>query len=102
MIAAPALPEPGSEPRRVVRRVVRRPAAHVPQPEPQPPAEPRLLRPAATCPRCGARPAMRVTDAMISALAGHPADERVGTYQCQRRGCGAIYDLTADAYLLAS
>ncbi|HEX6748633.1 MAG TPA: hypothetical protein VF092_15150 [Longimicrobium sp.] len=103
MIAVPVLPESGARPRRVVRRVVRRPAAHVPQPEPEPePAEPRLLRPAATCPRCGARPAMRVTDAMVGALTGHPGTERVGTYQCQRRGCGAIYDLTADAYLLAS
>jgi hypothetical protein len=101
MIALPTLPEPGIQPRRVVRRVVRRPAAHVPTPTPEP-SEPRLLRPAATCPRCGARPAMRVTEAMVEALAGHPADERVGTYQCQRRGCGAIYDLTADAYLLAS
>jgi hypothetical protein len=45
---------------------------------------------------------MRVTDAIIAALAGHPADERVGTYQCQRRGCGAIYDLTAHAYHHAS
>jgi hypothetical protein len=102
MIALPALPEPGMQPRRVVRRrVVRTPAAPVSPPPPEP-AEPRLLRPAATCPRCGARPAMRVTGAMVEALAGHPADERVGTYQCQRRGCGAIYDLTADAYLLAS
>ncbi|HSU17863.1 hypothetical protein [Longimicrobium sp.] len=101
MIAVPALPEPGVHPRRVVRRVLRRPAAPAlpPAPEPQ---EPRLLRPAATCPRCGARPAMRVTDAIIGALAGHPGDERVGTYQCQRRGCGAIYDLTASAYLQAS
>lgn len=101
MIALPALPEPGVLPRRVARRVVRRPAAHVPAPVAAP-SEPRLLRPAATCPRCGARPAMRVTEAMVEALAGHPANERVGTYQCQRRGCGAIYDLTADAYLLAS
>jgi hypothetical protein len=101
MIAVPVLPEPGAEPRRVVRRVVRRPEAHVPPPEPAS-REPRLLKPAAACPRCGARPAMRVTDAMVGALAGHPANERVGTYQCQRRGCGAIYDLTANAYLLAS
>ena len=100
MIAMPALPEPGLQPRRV-RRVVRRPVANVPTPVSEP-QEPRLLRPAATCPRCGARPAMRVTEAMVEALAGHPADERVGTYQCQRRGCGAIYDLTASAYLHAS
>jgi len=83
------------------RRVVaRRPAA---PPEPPPPAAPaELLRPAAVCPRCGARPAMRVTGAMVTALSGHREDERVGTYQCQRRGCGAVYDLTAGAYLRAA
>jgi len=45
---------------------------------------------------------MRVTAAMVHAMRGHPADERVATYQCQRRGCGAVYDLTADAYLRAA
>ena len=98
MIARPAPPE--AAPARPTRRVLRRPVQHAPQPAP--PAEPRLLRPAAACPRCGARPAMRVTDAMVTAFTGHPADERVGTYQCQRRGCGAVYDLTADAYLRAA
>jgi hypothetical protein len=102
MIAVPAVPDPVLRPRRVVRRVVRRPEASATPLPPAEPEEPRLLRPAATCPRCGARPAMRVTGAIIEALAGHPADERVGTYQCQRRGCGAIYDLTASAYLQAS
>ncbi|HYW07232.1 MAG TPA: hypothetical protein VE913_09765 [Longimicrobium sp.] len=63
---------------------------------------PRLMRVSASCPRCGARPAMRVTRAMVRALADAPADTRVGTYQCQRRGCGAIYDLLAGAYLRAS
>lgn len=62
----------------------------------------RLLRPAAACPRCGARPAMRVTAAMVRAVAGMPAGVRVATYQCQRRGCGAIYDIGAGAYLRAS
>jgi hypothetical protein len=65
-------------------------------------AEGRLLRPAAACPRCGARPAMRVTAAMVRALNGQETGVRVGTYQCQRRGCGAIYDLNAGAYLRAS
>ena len=79
MIALPALPEPGMQPRRVVRRrVVRTPAAPVSPPPPEP-AEPRLLRPAATCPRCGARPAMRVTAAMVRALNGQETDVRVGT-----------------------
>jgi hypothetical protein len=60
-----------------------------------------LLRVAASCPRCGTRPALRVTPAIVSALAGAEAGMRVGTYQCQRRGCGAIYDLDAEAYLRA-
>lgn len=81
------------------RVVVRRPSTPLPEPEPDPDL---LLRPAAVCPRCGARPAMRVTGAMVHALCGHADDERVGTYQCQRRGCGAIYDLTAGAYLRAA
>jgi hypothetical protein len=99
-IPAPSLASDGTRP---VRRVLRRPAARLVAPPPAPePAEPALLRPAAACPRCGARPAMRVTAAMVRALGGHAADERVGTYQCQRRGCGAIYDLTAAAYLRAS
>jgi hypothetical protein len=38
----------------------------------------------------------------VHALSGHPHEERVGTYQCQRRGCGAVYDLTAGAYLQAA
>jgi hypothetical protein len=44
---------------------------------------------------------MRVTQALVRALDGQPATVRVGTYQCQRRGCGAIYDLSAGAYLRA-
>jgi hypothetical protein len=101
MIAIPAdsSAHAGSPRRRVVRRPTPRDPLPRPAPEVLPPA---LLRPAAACPRCGARPAMRVTTAMVQALGGHPADERVGTYQCQRRGCGAIYDLTASAYLQAS
>jgi hypothetical protein len=101
LLASPAAPDSPSE-RPRVRRVVRRPAAAVPPaaapaaPDPQ-----LLLRPAAACPRCGARPAMRVTAALVHALRDRPADERVGTYQCQRRGCGAVYDLTAGAYLRA-
>ncbi len=69
-----------------------------------PPAAPDaqvLLRVATSCPRCGTRPALRVTQAMVSALAGSDARIRLGTYQCQRRGCGAIYDLEAGAYLRA-
>ena len=84
---------------RTVRRVLRpRPPAEEPQ---QPEAagdDGRLLRPAVSCPRCGARPAMRVTPAAVRALDGQPAAMRIGTYQCQRRGCGAIYDIGAAAF----
>lgn len=61
-----------------------------------------LLRLAAKCPLCGARPAMRVAPWIVQALRARPATDRVGTYQCQRRGCGAVYDLTADAYQRAA
>jgi hypothetical protein len=85
------------------RRVVRRPA---PQAAIAPPApadtQPRLLHLKAECPRCGAHPAMRATDAMVAALASTAATEEVATYQCQRRGCGMVYPLTADAYHRAS
>ena len=100
MLANPAAPTPPSD-RPRVRRVLRRPAVTA-HPAPAPARDPEvLLRPAAACPRCGARPAMRVTAAMVEALRGRPDDERVATYQCQRRGCGAVYDLTAGAYLHA-
>ena len=101
MLATPAAHQAPSE-RPRVRRVVRKPAAAVPPSAAPPAPDPEvLLRPAAACPRCGARPAMRVTAAMVHALRDRPANERVATYQCQRRGCGAVYDLTADAYLRA-
>jgi hypothetical protein len=62
----------------------------------------RLMRLAVSCPRCGSRPAMRVTEEALRAIAHHPPGERLGTYQCQRRQCGHIYDLTAAAYQHAS
>jgi len=90
-------------PRRV-RRVTRRarqadsppcaPAAPTQAPEPEEP----LLRVATACPRCGARPALRTTPSLATAVAQMSPAERVGTYQCQRRGCGAVYDLTARAF----
>ena len=96
--AAPPQPPRVPGVRRVLRALPR-----TPEPSAETAGEPdgRLLRPAAACPRCGARPAMRVTAAMVRALNGQPAGVRVGTYQCQRRGCGAIYDLCAGAYLRA-
>jgi hypothetical protein len=36
-----------------------------------------LLRLAASCPGCGARPALRVTDDAVRAVAGHPPEERL-------------------------
>lgn len=62
----------------------------------------RLLRLAVSCPRCGSRPAMRVTECAVRAVAELPPGGVLGTYQCQRRGCGEIYDLTVAAYLGAS
>lgn len=90
----------GGEGARRVRRL-RPPAPEVSRETVPAEEDGRLLRPAASCPRCGARPAMRVTPALVRALGGQPATLRVGTYQCQRRGCGAIYDLSAGAYLRA-
>ena len=63
---------------------------------------PRLLRLAASCPRCGSRPAVRVTQAVVQAMARQPPGARLGTYQCHRRRCGAIFDLTARAFQQAS
>jgi hypothetical protein len=79
----------------------RRRMAAVPPAQPGPADVHVLLRVAASCPRCGTRPALRVTQAMVRALSGSEAAVRLGTYQCQRRGCGAIYDLEAGAYLRA-
>ena len=57
---------------------------------------PTLLRPAVCCPRCHARPALRVTKEMADLVAAHvPPAVRVGTHQCALRGCSAIYDLIA-------
>lgn len=72
---------------------------------PAPPEDPvrgRLLRLAASCPRCGSRPAVRITPEVVQAVSGHAPGERLGTYQCQRRRCGAIFDLAARAFQQAS
>ena len=91
----------GARPR--IRRIVRPPppADSVPSIADAADEAP-LLRPDAACPRCGARPAMRVTRALVRALRDQAADTRVATYQCQRRGCGAVYDLLAGACVRAS
>lgn len=62
----------------------------------------RLLRVSASCPRCGSRPALRITPEAAEAARGKPPDTRLGTFQCQRKKCGEIYDLTARAYQMAS
>jgi hypothetical protein len=36
---------------------------------------------------------------MARLLADEAEGARLGTYQCQRRGCGAIYDLIAGEFL---
>jgi hypothetical protein len=69
---------------------------------PEEPAGGRLLRLAASCPRCGSRPAVRVSPEVVQALAAHDAGARLATYQCQRRRCGAIFDLVARAFQQAS
>lgn len=58
-----------------------------------------LLRLASNCPRCGSRPALRITGEVAKLLADEAQGARLGTYQCQRRGCGAIYDLVAGEFL---
>ena len=61
-----------------------------------------LLRLAVSCPRCGSRPAVRVTPAVVQAMARQAPETRMGTYQCQRRRCGAIFDLPARAFQQAA
>lgn len=58
-----------------------------------------LLRLASNCPRCGSRPALRITGGVARLLTDEAQGARLGTYQCQRRGCGAIYDLVAGEFL---
>lgn len=60
----------------------------------------RLVRLTTSCPRCGSRPALRVTEDLLLGLDGPAGDTRLGTYQCHRRGCGTIYDLYVGAHLL--
>ncbi len=63
------------------------------------PSEAQLLRLASNCPRCGSRPALRITTEVARLLTDAANGARLGTYQCQRRGCGAIYDLVAGEFL---
>jgi hypothetical protein len=61
-----------------------------------------LLRLAVSCPRCGARPAVRVTPTLVGMLSSEPADLHLATYQCHRTKCQHVYDITAGAYHKAS
>jgi hypothetical protein len=45
---------------------------------------------------------VRVTPAVVQAMARQAPDARMGTYQCHRRRCGAIFDLAARAFQQAS
>ncbi len=65
--------------------------------EETPPSAGRLTRLNASCPRCGSRPALRITEELARAVRASGRSARIGTYQCQRRGCGHIYDLSAQA-----
>jgi hypothetical protein len=60
----------------------------------------RLVRLTTSCPRCGSRPAMRVTEELVRGIEEPRTDTRIGTYQCHRRGCGTIYDLYVNIRLL--
>ncbi len=60
----------------------------------------RLVRLTTSCPRCGSRPAMRVTEDLVRGIHAPEDLTRIGTYQCHRRGCGTIYDLYVDTRLL--
>ena len=60
----------------------------------------RLVRLTTSCPRCGSRPALRVTEELVRGIDAPEEPTRIGTYQCHRRGCGTIYDLYVDTRLL--
>ena len=59
----------------------------------------RATAPTSGCPRCGTRPALRVEEWVVRRLEGEPPGRRVGSYKCQRRNCGMIYDITTGALL---
>lgn len=61
-----------------------------------------LLRLAVSCPRCGARPAVRITPTLVELLSEEPAGLQLATYQCHRQKCGQVYAITAGAYQRAS
>jgi hypothetical protein len=68
-------------------------------PREEEPSGAQLLRLASNCPRCGCRPALRISREVARLLTDEAHGALLGTYQCQRRGCGAIYDLVAGEFL---
>ena len=60
-----------------------------------------LVRLSVTCPKCGTRPALRLERHVLGVLAAHPDGQRLATYQCQRRGCGTVYDVPSEAFRVA-
>lgn len=60
----------------------------------------RLVRLTTSCPRCGSRPALRVTEDLVRGINAPGESTRIGTYQCHRRGCGTIYDIYVNDRLL--
>ncbi len=61
------------------------------------PRRERLRAPVVSCPRCGSRPAFRVSEDLVARLEGLAPEARVASYKCQRRACGEIYDVPAAA-----
>jgi len=62
----------------------------------RPPAT--LLVPRVTCPRCQARPRIRVAPALAGVCIGLAPGDLVQTYQCR---CGETYILTASSFVNA-
>jgi DNA-directed RNA polymerase subunit RPC12/RpoP len=61
-----------------------------------------LRAPVVSCPACGSRPALRVSQWVGETTKDEPPERRVASYKCQRRGCGAIYDITVQALRFGS
>ena len=80
------------------------PKEAAPEAPPRPARQQRkpLLRLAVSCPRCGARPAVRITPALVEKLSAEPAELHLATYQCHRQKCNHVYDIMAAAYHRAS
>ena len=76
------------------------PTAEQPERVALPPARPlgTLLLPRVTCPRCQARPRLRVAPALAGVCLGLAPGDLVQTYQCK---CGETYIMTAASFVNA-